>query len=67
MHPEVLDDEEDKQLVTYERGLVQGYYNGRPAREETYLLLHACCRKDWHSLQGRQIFGLALMASMNVF
>jgi hypothetical protein len=34
MPPEVLGDEEDEQLVTYE--LVQGCYNRHPAREETY-------------------------------
>src|SRR5437868_12450612 len=42
MPPQVLGDEEDKQLVTYEKGLVQGCYNRHPAREKTYSLLHAC-------------------------
>jgi hypothetical protein len=41
MPPEVLGDEEDEQLVTYE--LVQGCYNRHPAREETCSLLHAYC------------------------
>jgi hypothetical protein len=31
MPPEVLGDEEDEQLVTYEKGLVQGCCNGHPA------------------------------------
>ena len=38
-----LGDEEDEQLVTYEKGPVQGCYNRHPAREETYSLLHTCC------------------------
>ena len=38
MPPKVLGDEEDEQLVTYEKGLVQGCYNRHPAREETYSL-----------------------------
>jgi hypothetical protein len=33
-----LGDEEDEQLVTYEKGLVQCCYNRHPAREETYSL-----------------------------
>jgi hypothetical protein len=33
---EVLCDEEDEQLVTHEKGLVQGCSNRHPAREETY-------------------------------
>jgi hypothetical protein len=36
MPPEVLGDEEGEQLVTYEKGMVQGCYNRHPAREETY-------------------------------
>ena len=43
MPPEVLGDEEDEQLVIYEKGLVQGCYNRYPAREGTYSLLYACC------------------------
>ena len=31
MPSEVLGDEEDEQLVTYEKGLVQGCYNRHPA------------------------------------
>ena len=34
--PEVLYDEEDEQLVTREKGLVQGCSNRHPVREETY-------------------------------
>jgi hypothetical protein len=48
---EVLGDEEDEQLVTYEKELVQGCYNRHPAREETYSLLHACCTPAARLLQ----------------
>jgi len=41
--PEVLVMKRIEQLVTYEKALVQGCYNGHPAREETYSLRHACC------------------------
>src|SRR5436305_14167639 len=38
MPPEVLGDEEDEQLVTYEKGLVQGCYNRHPARRRDILI-----------------------------
>jgi hypothetical protein len=38
MPPEVLGDEEHKQLVTYEKGMVQGCYNRHPGLRRDILV-----------------------------
>ena len=52
---EVSGDEEDEQLVTHEKGLVQGRYKKYPAQEETYSLLHACCKRAAGILIGARL------------